>query len=623
MLIASILPLNVKAVLEAESPKYQELMTFTAGKKKSAVSMNPRNAYVPLDGMPEENDMPKKVKEKEKKEKGFKLKPKKEKQKEPNIEDINLDILENQKAPDEEGKNFIVPNAFNSSKIKQMDEDIEDDRNSEIEFNAPKEEPEDEAIDLFDLSSEEEPDEEDTLTELEGLDEEEPEEVYTNQEEEDITVEEAPKKKRGRPKKILTPEEQAELERKKATPKKRGRPRKQVETAVEDEEPANLFELSGDDENLDVVDEDLNVKDEDLNEDEPVNLFDLSNEEENDDNDDAVDLFNLSDDEEKDNIIDEIEDSYEEPKKGINSDDEEEYFLTPTAKPQIDNLSNLLTNDKKIVAFVGAPKNGTSFLVNNLAAMLSESGIDTAILDLTKNKNAYYIYTKNEEGLRKVSYECMRKLKKGVAQGIPATRSLTVYTSLPTNNEESDEDVDMVLQTLATRHSLVLIDADFDTPTRYFQLVQEVYLVQSMDILTIQPLTAFLRDLKSKHVLDSQKLRIVINKELRVKSLSPKVLIGGMAYYNEPAMTFMTELFDKDRVKYCTIPFEIENYSRYLEQLVDCEISTKGYTKVFMSNIKNLADMVYPLLNKPNYGGYSGSGVDYSKSNKGMDFFGK
>ncbi|MBQ9298460.1 MAG: hypothetical protein IJ223_05500 [Clostridia bacterium] len=590
--IIKFLPLNVKAVLEAESPKYQELMTFTSGKKKAAVSMNPRNAYTPLDNMPEEKEKTKK----EKKEKGFKAKPKKEK--EPNVEDINLDILDTPKAEENVGKNFIVPNAFDSRNVKQMNEDIDSEEETDLKFNIPdenKEENEEQPIDLFDLSDEDENEVMNKLNDQEELN--------------DIPeIEEAPKKRRGRPKKVLTEEEQAELERKKATPKRRGRPKKQVET-TEQEEPEDLFNLSNDDSN---------------EEDEPVDLFELSDEEnEKEDNDDAVDLFNLSDDEESENIIDEIEDSDEEPKKAVNSyeNEEEDYFLTTNKQPQVENLSNLLTNDKKIVAFVGAPKNGTSFLVNNLAAMLSESGIDTAILDLTKNKNAYYIYTKNEESLRKISYECMKKLKNGVAQGIPATRTLTVYTALPTNVEESDEDVNMILQTLATRHSLVLIDADFDTPAKYFQLAQEIYLVQSMDILTIQPLTAFLRDLKSKHVLDSQKLRIVINKELRVKSLSPKVLIGGMAYYNEPAMTFMTELFDKDKVKYCTIPFEIENYSRYLEELVDCEISTKGYTKVFMSNLKNLADMVYPLLNKQSYG-YNGSGVDYSKANKGRNFFG-
>ena len=43
-------------------------------------------------------------------------------------------------------------------------------------------------------------------------------------------------------------------------------------------------------------------------------------------------------------------------------------------------------------------------------------------------------------------------------------------------------------------------------------------------ILTIQPLTAFLRDLKSKGVLEAEKVRVVINKELKVRSLTAKQL---------------------------------------------------------------------------------------------------
>ena len=58
------------------------------------------------------------------------------------------------------------------------------------------------------------------------------------------------------------------------------------------------------------------------------------------------------------------------------------------------DLSELLTSRKKIAAFVGTSKNGTSFIVNNLAEMLSTAGIDIAILYTTKNRNSYYIYTK-------------------------------------------------------------------------------------------------------------------------------------------------------------------------------------------------------------------------------------
>ena len=155
---------------------------------------------------------------------------------------------------------------------------------------------------------------------------------------------------------------------------------------------------------------------------------------------------------------------------------------------------------------------------------------------------------------------------------------------------------------------MILIDCDFETEIGYFEKSQETYLVQSMDILTIQPLTAFLRDLKSKGILKPEKLRIVINKEMDVKMLSAKAIVGGLAYYNDPAMSFMTELFNKDNIRYYSIPFDMQTYSRYLEGLVNCEISLNRYSKEFITSLKGLASVVYPLINNKysplnNYGG--------------------
>ena len=259
------------------------------------------------------------------------------------------------------------------------------------------------------------------------------------------------------------------------------------------------------------------------------------------------------------------------------------------------NLDSLLTRDKKIVAFVGTSKNGTSFLVNNLAEVMAKKGINTAILDLTKNKNAYYIYTENEESLRKKAYSCIKNLREGIADGIQVNKNLTVYTTLPDEDYDFD-DYQNILATLAKNYSLVLMDCDFETNFGYFKNAQEIYLVQSFDILTIQPLTAFLRDLKTKNILNPEKLRIVLNKVLRVRSLTERTIIGGMAFYNDPAMSFMTELFNKDSIKYCTIPFEEQTYSRYLEGLINCQITTNGYSKNFMMSLDKLSNMVYPLI---------------------------
>lgn len=277
--------------------------------------------------------------------------------------------------------------------------------------------------------------------------------------------------------------------------------------------------------------------------------------------------------------------------------------------------SNLVTSDCKIVSFVGTSKNGTSFLVNNLAVLLSNKGIKTAIFDLTKNKNAYYIYTLNEDALREKSFRCIDGLRSGVADGIQVSKNLTVYTTLPGENPSID-DYENILDTLSKNYSLVLLDCDFDTNFNYFAESHEIYLVQTYDILTIQPLTAFLNELKYKNILNPNKLRIVINKTLKLRKLTDKMVIGGISCYNDPASTYINTLFDKDNVKYTTIPFEDQTYGRYLERLVDCEISLNGYSKIFLDALQRLGDMVYPLIaNEKNKTKPTKNYNDYSKKN--------
>ena len=543
--IIKFLPLNVKAVLEAESPKYQELMTFSNGKKKKGVQ-----ARVKVSGETKGNAV-----------------------KVPKVESIKIDLLENQENDLLEPKSkVIVPTAVNVKKVKKQKVQVEDDVDlDELETLRPvrKKNVEPEPINVEEHKSVEK-----------TIENEEPTEPV--------------KKKRGRPKKVLTEEEKLALEQK---PKRgRGRPRKVVEPQVEEIEEIKPVEpIKSETAKKKKTAKVIEQEEDEIEDVKPIDLFDLADEEEEteelDKNEDIkpIDLFDLAEDEQ------------EEPEPQYYTNTKARQVVTSNNEYDSVNIENLLTRDKKIVAFVGAQKNGTSFLVNNLGFQMAQMGINTAILDITQNKDSYYIYTKNEESLRKTAYECIDKLKNGVAEGISVNKNLTVYTALPgTNNEQSN--IGEILSSLVRKHSLVLLDCDFASNEQYFVNAQEIYLVQSMDILTIQPLTAFLRELKTKKILDTNKIRIIINKELKVKGLNPKVLIGGMSFYNEPAMTFMTELFDKEKVKYCTIPFEIENYARYLEELVDCNISINSYSKTFIANLKALANMVYPLISRQNYG---------------------
>ena len=170
------------------------------------------------------------------------------------------------------------------------------------------------------------------------------------------------------------------------------------------------------------------------------------------------------------------------------------------------------------------------------------------------------------------------------------------------------------MDTLIRNHSLVLIDGDFETPIEYYAKAQELYLIQSMDVLTIQPLTSFLRDLKVKNALEESKIRIILNKILRIKGVTGKNIIGGMANYNDPEMSFMTKLFDRDLVRVSAqIPFDEDVYAHYLNSLINCEIELDGYPKEFRQRLNSLASVIYPLL--PNQDTNSRSKKDKKKLN--------
>jgi hypothetical protein len=410
------------------------------------------------------------------------------------------------------------------------------------------------------------------------------------------------KRGRGRPKKTVIEETKTAIEEDK--PKRgRGRPKKVEEIpqglpGVEETEEENN-QLPGF-EDFDEFDEFVKSSTK-----ANINAGILPGAEEDEDDSEEFSLPGFYEEDEKQ----EEKEAFGLPGFEEDAEEEEEYQENPfTVSPREESMvmssvqdnekidiSSLLTRDKKIVTVVGTSKNGTSFLLNNLAELLSSQGINVAILDATQNRNSYYIYTKNEENLRRIAFESIKNLSLGNAKGIQVNNNLTVYTSLPSESYDIAK-VGQILETLLKNHSLILIDCDFQTPLEYFANAQEMYLVQSMDVLTIQPLTAFLRELKAKNILAENKIRIIINKYIKLRNVTEKAIIGGMAYYNDPAMSFMTELFDRNTVKYFTVPFEEEIYTRYLEGLINCDISLRGYSKQFMQTLKQLGSSVYPLI---------------------------
>ncbi len=524
--IASFLPLPVKAILEEKSPKYQQIMS-EMGEKRRTYSANKKQQ--------EENG-------------------------------LKIGFIESSNGKKLSGGNVVIPSAVNTKKVKKLS--VKAPTTSGL--NMPE-----------DIN----------IPSIEGLND--------NVEE---NVEEVKPKRRGRPPKKKT-EEELMVANQETKPKRRGRPpkKKVEETNImpgfdDDEQEVNTIPGFEDKDEEKIVNTIPGFDDDDEQEINTMPGFD-------DDEQEANTIPGFDDEDDNDNIMDSVS-TNKSTENNYNTFDfnnvpKNNYNTTQLANTKrtypTEAIDALLTREKKIVTFVGTSKNGTSFLVNNLALSLSKKGIDVAILDATKNRNAYYIFTENEESLRQIAEKSIINLINGNAAGLKVDKNLTVYTALPDDDVPMDR-YEEILSTLVKNHSLILIDCDFDTDFGYFAASQETYLVQSMDILTIQPLTAFLRDLQSKNIYKPENLRIVINKELPVKTLTIKNIIGGLSFYNDPSMSFMRELFNRETAKYCTIPFEIATYSKYLEGLVNCKISLNGYSKEFLQALRTLENMVYPLM---------------------------
>lgn len=291
------------------------------------------------------------------------------------------------------------------------------------------------------------------------------------------------------------------------------------------------------------------------------------------------------------------------------------------------SFNNNIAKNGKVVAFVGTTKNGTSFVVNNLAQLLSQNGISTAVIDLTKNKNAYYMFTNNDPRLMQIAATSMQTLVKGMAEGVQVNKNLTVFTAIPDEVQPQTLDINTILKTASNTYEVVLLDCDFTTDAEFFNISNEVYLVQSMDAFTIQPLTKFLSDLKLKNKLDDNKIKVVINKYVKLRKLDERMIIGGMSKYNEPSMTLQRDLFDPNKIQAVIIPFEEQNYAKYVEEIAMCQLSLNGFSQDLLASLEELKNMVYPLVsgnafngNQNNNFNNNGYGNSYMNNNQNNNY---
>ena len=264
--------------------------------------------------------------------------------------------------------------------------------------------------------------------------------------------------------------------------------------------------------------------------------------------------------------------------------------------PQNENNNFFIAGNGKIVSFVGASKNGTSFIVNCLALLLANDGIKVAIADFTKNKNSYYLFTDNDSEKVKIAANSLKNLSNGIVDGLKIKNDLYLFTSVPDENVDEKLDKNKILNTLSENFDIVILDCDFKSDSVYFAESDEIYLIQSMDVFTIQPLTKFLSDYKN--IIDASKLHIVINKYLKLKKLDYKMVIAGMSKYNDPSMALQRDLFNPKKITYNLIPFDTKTYESYLEAIALCKININEFSNNVIDSLEELKSRVYPLIDQ-------------------------
>ncbi len=275
-------------------------------------------------------------------------------------------------------------------------------------------------------------------------------------------------------------------------------------------------------------------------------------------------------------------------------------------KMQTDAASVVYTNNKitqmvsaenkKMVVFVGSNKVGTTFVTNAIAHSVASAKVKTAILDMARDKSMYYLYNQNDKSMRKKAAECMQRLSDGEDWYLDTNNNfLKVYTTVPgaVTDVRKGYKHKSIIDTVIKNNTFVIVDADFTTPIDYFEQAAEIYIIQDLDLLKMPDVTLFLRELKNRGI-DMRKIRIIINKYIKT-SLTPKQILQTLSYYSDPEMSFVDELLPT-KLDYAVIPYNLNNYAKYVDSICRGVISYKGYSEEFLQTIDEISQMVYPRV---------------------------
>ena len=246
---------------------------------------------------------------------------------------------------------------------------------------------------------------------------------------------------------------------------------------------------------------------------------------------------------------------------------------------------------KKVVCMVGAPKVGTTFCINAISTSLYRRDVKVGIVDLTRKRDSYILYTYDNEGKRSIAAESMKYASNGLNEPLVYGK-LSIYTGVP-GEDRKQYNATNVIETAMNNSSVVLIDCDFSTPVDYYRLAQEIYIIQDMDVLNVNQITVFLRELKTRGI-PMNKVRVIINKHVKC-ALTAKDILDGISMYTSPDLKMLDDLFTASEMTYHILPFDQINYTKYVEMMYKYSNTFSSFTKEFKEALDQIVNSIYPI----------------------------
>ena len=92
------------------------------------------------------------------------------------------------------------------------------------------------------------------------------------------------------------------------------------------------------------------------------------------------------------------------------------------------------------------------------------------------------------------------------------------------------------------------------------------------------------------------KIKVIINKHVNC-ALTAKDILDGIATYTSYDLKMYDELFNSNAMTYFILPFDEENYKKYVEMVYKYSNKFSSFTDDFKESLNKIINSIYPVGN--------------------------